>query len=58
MSLAKLSLARNILIILYQGQFDKLHPGWGQENRYPFFYSVDEWGPDRYVSLVELGFVQ
>ncbi len=32
MSLAQLSLEGNILIIPGQGEFGKLHPGWGQEN--------------------------
>jgi hypothetical protein len=36
MSLTKLSLARNNLIIPAQGGFGKGHPGWGQENRKPF----------------------
>jgi hypothetical protein len=33
MSLTKLSLAGNILIIPGEGELGKLHPGWGQENR-------------------------
>ncbi len=31
MSLTKLSLAGNVLIILGQGGFGKWHPGWGRE---------------------------
>ncbi len=33
MSLTKLSVAGNNLIILGQGVFGKWHPGWGRENR-------------------------
>jgi hypothetical protein len=40
MSLTKLSLAGNNLSIPDQGEFGQWHPGWGRENRYPFFYSV------------------
>jgi hypothetical protein len=32
MSLTKLSLAGNDLIIPDQGEFGKWHPGWGREN--------------------------
>jgi hypothetical protein len=34
MSLTKLSLAGNNLIIPDQGEFGLYHPGWGRENRY------------------------
>jgi hypothetical protein len=37
MSLAKLSLARNSLIIPGQGEFGKWHPRWDWENHLPFF---------------------
>jgi hypothetical protein len=33
MSLTKLSLAGDNLIFSDQGECDKLHPGWGRENR-------------------------
>jgi hypothetical protein len=42
MSLTKLSLAGNYLIIPGQGEFGKWHPAWGRENRY-IFYSVYGW---------------
>ncbi len=37
MSLIKLSLGRNNLIIPAQGEFDQWHPGWGRENGKTFF---------------------
>jgi hypothetical protein len=37
MSLTKLSLAVNNLIISGQGKFGFRHPGWGRENRKPCF---------------------
>jgi hypothetical protein len=37
MSLTKLFLAGNNLIISAQRVFGKWHPGWGLENRKPFF---------------------
>ncbi len=37
MSLTKPSLAGNNLIIPVLGEFGKWHPGWGRENREPFF---------------------
>jgi hypothetical protein len=37
MSLIKLSLDGNNLIIPVQGEFGQWHPGWGRENRWPFF---------------------
>jgi hypothetical protein len=40
MSLIKLSLSGNNLIIQGQGEFGWWHSGWGRENRKPFF-SVD-----------------
>jgi hypothetical protein len=58
MSLTKLSLAGNYLIIPGQGEFGKLHPGWGREKRKPFFnlfYSVGwTWGSLRMKPLVYL----
>ncbi len=40
MSLTKLSLSENKLIIPARGEFGKWHPGWGRECRLPFFYSA------------------
>ncbi len=40
MSLTKLSLDENNLLIPVQGEFGKWHPDWGEENGKPFFYSV------------------
>jgi hypothetical protein len=42
MSLTKLSLAGNNLIIPVQGEleFIQWHPGWGRENRYPFYSAL------------------
>jgi hypothetical protein len=44
MSLTKLSLDGNNLIIPVQGEFGKGHPGWGRENGKPFFteYSIGQ----------------
>ncbi len=39
MSLTKLSLDRNNIIFTVQGEFGKLHPGWGWEND-KLFYSA------------------
>ncbi len=43
MSLTKLSLAKNILIIPAQGGFGKGHPDWGQENRKLFLQCREGW---------------
>ncbi len=40
MSLTKLSLTGNNLIIPGQGEFGSDIPAWGRENRYPYIYSV------------------
>jgi hypothetical protein len=39
MSLIKLSVDGNNLIIPAKGKCGQLHPGWGRENGKPFFYS-------------------
>jgi hypothetical protein len=45
MSLTKLSLDGNNLTIPGQGEFGQWHPGWGRENRKPFFTVYSEkWG--------------
>jgi hypothetical protein len=57
MSFTKLSLAGNNLSIPAQGEFGQGHPGWGRENRKPYFYSV--WAifvanPTRSVKLIKI----
>jgi hypothetical protein len=43
MSPTKLSLAGNNLSIPSQGEFGKLHPGWGRENLLPFLQCNHVW---------------
>jgi hypothetical protein len=51
MSLTKLWLAGDNLIFPDQRDFDEGHPGWGWENRYPFYSVI--WQNGRFKFLIK-----